>query len=353
MKILGIDSSCDDTAAAVVVDGLSIRSNITASQHGSHAPYGGIVPSVASRKHSELINGIISQALREAGIGYEEVDAVAVTADQGLGPSLAVGVAAAKSLAMVLQVPLVGVHHVEGHIYSNVMAFPDQLTYPFLCVTVAGGHTMILKVIDVFTYDLVGSCRDDSAGEAYDKIARRMGLGYPGGPIIDKLARNGSPTAFSFPRPMLEKGNFDFSFSGLKTAVNRVIDDLESRGKVIPVVDIAASFQEAVIDVVVAKAVAAASDAGLRYIALAGGVAANARLRLKLTQAAQTCGLTVFIPPISLCTDNGAMIAGFAYHAYGAGRRSDLQLEFRANAPLGQRRVKYKAITKYEERAQR
>jgi N6-L-threonylcarbamoyladenine synthase len=350
VKILGIDSSCDDTAAAVVVDGLTVLSNITASQHGSHVRYGGIVPSVASRKHSELINAIIERALGDADIAYGELDAVAVTADQGLAPALAVGVAAAKSIAMALEIPLVGVHHVEGHIYSNVMAFPDRLTYPFLCVTVAGGHTMILKVIDVFTYDLVGSCRDDSAGEAYDKIARRMGLGYPGGPIIDKLARIGSPTAFQFPRPMLEKGNFDFSFSGLKTAVNRVILDLETREITLPVEDIAASFQEAVIDVVVGKAVAAAEDSGLRNIALAGGVAANDRLRAKLSQAADTRGLSVFIPPLSLCTDNGAMIAGFAYQAYLAGRRSDLQLDYRPNAPLGQRQVKYRAKTKYEER---
>ena len=350
MKILGIDSSCDDTAAGVVVDGLSILSNVTASQHSFHVRYGGIVPSVASRKHSELINAIIDRALCEAGIVYGELDAVAVSADQGLAPALAVGVAAAKSLSMALDIPLVGVHHVEGHIYSSVMAFPNRLSYPFLCVTVAGGHTMILKVIDVFTYDLVGSCRDDSAGEAYDKIARRMGLGYPGGPIIDKLAQNGSPTAFPFPRPMLEKGNFDFSFSGLKTAVNRLIHDLEVRGKALPVEDIAASFQEAVIDVVVSKAVAAAEEAGLCQIALAGGVAANGRLRSKLSEAADMRGLSVFIPPLSLCTDNGAMIAGFGYHAYRAGRCSDLALDYRPNAPLGRRQVKYRAMTKYEER---
>jgi N6-L-threonylcarbamoyladenine synthase len=249
---------------------------------------------------------------------------------------------------MALEIPLIGVHHVEGHVYSNVMAAPDMLTYPFLCVTVAGGHTMILKVIDVFTYDLLGSCRDDSAGEAYDKIARRMGLGYPGGPIIDKLARNGSPTAFRFPRPMLQKGQFDFSFSGLKTAVNRVIDDLESRGKALPVNDIAASFQEAVIDVIINKAVSAAEHARLRRIALAGGVAANSRLREQLRHTADVRGLNVFVPPMSLCTDNGAMIAGFAYHAYRAGRRSDLGLDYRPNAPLGERGVKYRARTKYD-----
>jgi N6-L-threonylcarbamoyladenine synthase len=351
MIVLGIDTTCDDTAAAVVVDGLSILSNITASQHGTHVRYGGIVPSVASRKHSELINAIIDRALSDAGMTHRQLEAVAVSSDQGLAPALAVGVAAAKSLVMALGIPLIGVHHVEGHIYSALMAFPDQLRYPFLCVTVAGGHTMILKIIDLFTYELLGACRDDSAGEAYDKIARRMGLGYPGGPVIDKLARTGSPTAFQFPRPMLEKGNLDFSFSGLKSAVNRVINELESQEKILPVNDIAASFQEAVIDVIVGKALAASEQSGVTQIALAGGVAANGRLRSKLTDAADQRGLSVFIPPLSLCTDNGAMIAGFAYHAYSAGRRSNLELDYRPNAPLGLREVKYRARTKYERRA--
>ena len=347
MIVVGIDSSCDDTGVAIVADGEEIRANILASQHLEHERYGGIVPSLASRQHSRVINRIISQAFERAGLGYADVDAVAVASDQGLAPSLAVGVAAAKSLAMTLGKPLIGVHHVEGHVYSNLMVHRPRLDFPFVCLTVAGGHTMLLLAKELGTYELLGSTRDDAAGEAYDKIGRRMGLGYPGGPMIDRLARSGDPNAFAFPRPMLGRANMDFSFSGLKSAVTRSIEDLEREGTPLPVEDLAASFQAALADVLVAKTRQAVELTGVLKVSVAGGVAANRSLRERLEQLEGEDVLEPFFPPLELCVDNGAMIAGVAYHRLMRGERSSLALDYRSNAPLGSLAVKYRHLTKY------
>ena len=348
MIVIGIDTTCDDTGVGIVADGYDILSNVIASQHGFHKPYGGIVPSIAARRHSSVINRIIEMALAEADLSFDSIDLVAVSSDQGLSPALAVGVAVAKSLSMAIDKPIVGLHHVEGHIYSNIMVHRGKLAFPFLCLTVAGGHTMILAAHQLGTYELLGSCRDDSAGEAYDKIARRLGLGYPGGPIIDKLAEAGNPEAFHFPRPMINKDSLDFSFSGLKSAVNRTIEELESNYREVPIEDLAASFQKAVIDVLISKIARAAESTGISRIAVAGGVAANSLLKSELETLAKAKDLSVFIPPKALCIDNGAMIAGLGFHAFMEGRRSDLNLDCRPNAPLGSLGIKYKPSTKYK-----
>jgi N6-L-threonylcarbamoyladenine synthase len=347
MIVLGIDTSCDDTGVGIVEDGYRILSNVIASQHRFHERYGGIVPSVASRQHARVFNPILAQALETAGLGFDQIDAVAVTSDQGLALSLTVGVAGAKAIALAADKPLIGIHHVEGHIYSAVMANQGELDFPFLCLTVAGGHTMLILARAFGEYELLGFTRDDSAGEAYDKIARRLGLEYPGGPVIDRLATEGNPSAFKFPRPMLTPGNLEFSFSGLKTAVNLTIEKLEQTGEPLPVADLAASFQQAVVDVLVAKTLVAAEQTDTRRLALAGGVAANSQLRSALKAVEANGDLQVYLPPMSLCVDNGAMIAGAAYHRLVRGEVSTLLLDSRANAPLGSLGVKYRAPGKY------
>jgi tRNA N6-adenosine threonylcarbamoyltransferase len=345
MIILGIDTSCDDTGVGIVENGKRIITNVIASQHKFHVRYGGIVPSLASRQHARVFNFVLEEAIRESGLDYSDLDAIAVTSNQGLALSLTVGVAAAKTLALATNRPLLGIHHVEGHIYSCVMA-NDALTYPFLCLTVAGGHTMILLAHEFGRYELLGHTRDDAAGEAYDKVARRLGLGYPGGPIIDRLSQVGDPSAFRFPRPMINEG-FEFSFSGLKTAVNVLIDRLEQERVEFRVEDVAASFQEAVVDVLVGKTLLALRSRGLSQVAVAGGVAANQRLRRCLEEL-QTAGeLDVFFPPLTLCVDNGAMIAGAAYHRLNRGEYSTLRLDSVANAPLGELAVRYKPPGRY------
>jgi N6-L-threonylcarbamoyladenine synthase len=348
MLILGVESSCDDTGIGIVADGVEVRANVLASQHAEHERYGGIVPSLAARQHSRAINVLLEQALEQAEVGFGDLDAVAVSSDQGLAPSLAVGVAAAKTVALALDVPLLGVHHVEGHVYSNVMAHPERLAFPFLCLTVAGGHTMLLHAHALGTYELLGSTRDDSAGEAYDKLARRLGLGYPGGPAIDRLARAGNPDAFHFPRPMLDGDALDFSFSGLKSAVTRQIEELERDGAPLPVEDLAASLQAAVVDVLVAKTLTAVERTGVTDVSVAGGVAANSLLRSRLEALAADGAIEAFFPPLDLCVDNGAMIAGVAYHLLAEGRRSTLALDYRANAPLGTLGVRYRHASKYD-----
>lgn len=350
MIVLGIDTSCDDSSVAIVADGYEIRSNVIASQHGFHERYGGIVPTVASRRHCMVINPLIEMAVSQAGIELSQVDAVAVTSDQGLAPSLAVGVASAKALALALKKPILGVHHVEGHIYSNLMAHDGSLNFPFLCATVAGGHTLLIIAHSFGDYELLATTRDDSAGEAYDKVARRLGLGYPGGPIIDKLAASGNPTAFTFPRPLLSEGTLEFSFSGLKSAVNRKIEELEKNDQELPVNDIASSFQEAVIDILSFKILKALQSSGLTQLALAGGVAANSKLKARLLDEIGPLGGSLFVPPMELCIDNGAMIAGVGYHYLSRGIHSDMTLDYQANAPLGKRGIKYRAATKYRDR---
>ena len=272
MLILGIDTTCDDTSAALVEDGGLVRSNITSSQHLAHERFGGIVPMLAAREHTQNIGLILKAALREAGTTFRDIDAVAVSHHQGLLLSLVVGVAAAKSVALACDVPLIGIHHLEGHIYSNIMGREKELPFPFLCLTVAGGHTLILRIDGHGRYRLLGHTRDDAAGEAYDKIARRLGLAYPGGPAIEKLAEGGNPRAYAFPRPMIDAQHSEFSFSGLKTAVVRAIEQREASGETIDMADLCASFQQAVIDVLVTKTMRVAESEGLHHIALAGGV---------------------------------------------------------------------------------
>lgn len=348
MLILGIDTTCDDTGVGLVEDGVKILANRIASQHSSHERFGGIVPMIAARQHVLSVNLMIRAALEEAEVGWDDVDAVAVSNHQGLLLSLVVGTAAAKSIALARGLPLIGIHHLEGHIYSNLIEHP-HLEFPFLCMTVAGGHTMLLKVVDHGEYALLGHTRDDAAGEAYDKIARRLGLGYPGGPIIDRRAANGNQKAFSFPRPMLNKNNLEFSFSGLKSAVIRTIDQLEKAGEEIPVDDICASFQRAVVDILVQKTLRASKSEGLDRITLAGGVAMNSLLRSELEKEAAARGLETYVPRLNLCVDNGAMVAGAAYFLQKERGFDDLSLDARANAPLGARGLRYRHESKYRE----
>ncbi len=348
MLILGIDTTCDDTSVGIVEDGHRIHANVIASQHMAHERFGGIVPMIAARQHVKNVNLIIAAALKQAGLTFDDVDAIAVSNHQGLLLSLVVGVSAAKSIAIAQDLPLIGIHHLEGHIYSNIIEHTPALAFPFQCLTVAGGHTLILKIEDHGEYILLGHTRDDAAGEAYDKIARRMGLGYPGGPLIEKLAQSGNPEAFAFPRPMIDKPNFEFSFSGLKTSVIRAIEKLEQAGEPLPIEDLCASFQQAVVDVLVSKTLRVAEAEGLTRIALAGGVAMNGLLRTTLDAAAQDRGLQTFSPSPNLCIDNGAMVAGAAYHLWQHRGPSPLSIDARANAPLGVHNLKYKQASKYK-----
>ncbi len=343
MQILGIESSCDDTCAAVVEDGLIIRSNVISSQIKDHAAFGGIVPEIAARKHVEAIGVIIERALHEANTTYRDLDAIAVTTRHGLLRSIVVGAAAAKSLAYSLSIPLVGIHHIEGHIYSNLIEHGDKLTFPHICLTVSGGHTLLLLVHAINQYELIGRTMDDAAGEVFDKIAKFLDLGFPGGPVIDKLAAEGNPSAFHFPRPMLNSDNYDFSFSGLKTAVIKEIEKLRHDGHELNIADIAASFQQAAVDVMVTKTCRAADEYGVQTISVCGGVAANKGLRQAFEERVQRDGgLSVFYPRMSLCTDNGAMIAGLGYFKLRDGMQSDLRIDAYANAPLGALKVQYK-----------
>jgi N6-L-threonylcarbamoyladenine synthase len=304
--ILGIETSCDETAAAVVEDGRTIWSSVVSSQVDLHARFGGVVPEVASRAHVELITPVVAEALVEAGVELAELDAVAACHGPGLAGALLVGVAAAKGLALAAGLPYVGVNHLEAHLHAAWLEDPD-LALPLAVLIVSGGHTMTVVMEDHGRYRVVGQTVDDAAGEAFDKVARHLGLGYPGGPAIDRLAREGDAGAVRFPRAM--PGEADFSFAGLKTAV--VNHTRREPGTALP--DLAASFQEAVVDQLVTKLVAAADEAGAPVLALGGGVAANSRLRAKVAEAAAATGRSVFLPPPALCTDNGAMIAATAW----------------------------------------
>jgi N6-L-threonylcarbamoyladenine synthase len=308
VRILGIETSCDETAAAVVEDGRRVRSSVVSSQVELHAPYGGVVPELASRAHVELINPVVDEAHMDAGIlDVRELDAVAACHGPGLAGALLVGVSAAKALALTTGLPYVQVNHLEAHLYAGWLEEPD-LEPPLAVLVASGGHTLLVVMEGHGRYRVMGQTVDDAAGEAFDKVARFLGLGYPGGPVIDELAGKGDPDAIAFPRPMLGEG-YDFSFSGLKTAVvnyARKNPDAEPN-------DIAASFQEAAVDVLTTKLVAAADDAGARTLVLGGGVAANSRLRSRVADAATASGRRAFLPPPALCTDNGAMIAATAW----------------------------------------
>lgn len=329
-RILGIETSCDETAAAVVENGTDILSNVVASQVLVHAPYGGVVPELASRKHVEAIVPVVEQALEQAGATPDSIHGVAVTCGPGLVGALLVGFSFAKAFAYAKNIPFVGVNHLDGHVHS-VLLSPDPPDFPFTALLVSGGHTSIYNVLSYTKMELMGQTRDDAAGEAFDKVAKAMGLGYPGGEIIGKMAEKGDPKKIRFPRAWLDKDKFDFSFSGIKTSVNRYIqthDSWEAR-----INDIAAGFQEAVVDVLAAKVVAAAEKTGNSRIAVVGGVAANARLRERVKNLAHKNGLNVHLPLLELCGDNAAMIAGAGYHSLAAGKLSPLDMDVFSRIP--------------------
>lgn len=331
--VLAIESSCDETAAAVVKNGREVLSNIISSQIALHTLYGGVVPEIASRKHIEKINQVIEAALSEAGVGLEEIDAVGVTYGPGLVGALLVGVAEAKAIAYAAKKPLVGVHHIEGHIAANFIEHPD-LEPPFICLIVSGGHTHLVVVKDYGEYEVLGRTRDDAAGEAFDKVARAIGLGYPGGPKVDKAAKEGNPYAISFPRAKVEGAPYDFSFSGLKSAVLNHINHARMMGETIQVPDLAASFQRAVVDVLVSHAVDAAKELGFDKVAIAGGVASNSALRAGMKENCEKAGIAFYYPSPIYCTDNGAMIGVAGYYAYINGVRSGWDLNAVPNLKL-------------------
>ena len=333
MYILAIESSCDETVAAVVRGGREILSSEIMSSATEHVRFGGVVPEIASRHHLDNINPVVDQALEESGLTMDEVDAIGVTCGPGLIGALLIGLATAKAYALAMGKPLIGVHHIHGHICANYIAHPD-LEPPFMALIISGGHTNIVEVTDYNSCRILGSTRDDAAGEAYDKVARVLGLGYPGGPLIDKLAREGDPEAVHFKRVYLEKGSYDFSFSGIKTGVLNHINSEKQQGREINKADVAAGFQQAVLDVVVEKTVEAALERGEKRIVIAGGVAANSRLRQMLETECEKEGLGLYFPPPILCTDNAAMIGCAAYYKYIDGRFDGLDLDAVADLPL-------------------
>ena len=322
---LGIETSCDETSAAILRGTRELLSCVIATQIPIHQKYGGVVPEIASRNHILSILPVVEQALDEAGTALSEIDQVAVTYGPGLVGALLVGVSAAKSLAFSLNVPLIGVNHLEGHIFANFLAH-TELTPPFMALVVSGGHTALVDVADYETFRLMGRTRDDAAGEAFDKVARVMGLPYPGGPEIDRLAREGDPAAIDFPRALAQEGNYEFSFSGLKSAVLNYINSEKMKGHALHKADIAASFQSAVVEVLVHKAFEAIREAGRDTLVLAGGVAANRSLERRLRETAEAEGIRYLYPPARLCTDNAAMIACRGAYAAEAGKYSDLYL---------------------------
>lgn len=335
-NILAIESSCDETAAAVVCNGREVLSNVISSQIDLHTLYGGVVPEIASRKHIEKINQVIEEALKDANMTLENIDAIGVTYGPGLVGALLVGVAEAKAAAYAKNLPLVGVHHIEGHISANYIENLD-LEPPFICLVVSGGHTHLVCVKDYGKYDIIGRTRDDAAGEAFDKVARAIGLGYPGGPKIDKLAKEGNPDAITFPRAHMEDAPYDFSFSGVKSAVLNYINGCEMKHETYNRADIAASFQKAVIDVLVDNSMRAMDMYGMNRFAIAGGVASNSALRTAMQEACEKKGVKFYFPSPVLCTDNAAMIGAAAYYEYKAGTRHGLDLNAVPNLKLGER----------------
>ncbi|HEY6200590.1 MAG TPA: tRNA (adenosine(37)-N6)-threonylcarbamoyltransferase complex transferase subunit TsaD [Candidatus Binatia bacterium] len=328
MLVLGVETSCDDTAAAVLADGRKIIANVVSSQDAVHSPYGGVVPELASRQHVRNILPIIDAALTQAGITVGDLDGVAVTRGPGLVGSLLVGLSVVKGIAYRRNIPYVGVNHLEAHLLAIFL--DRKVPFPYLALLASGGHTLLYIVRDFGEYRFLGGTRDDAAGEAYDKVAKMMGLGYPGGRVIDNLSKAGNAKAIAFPRARLKKGAHEFSFSGLKTAVWHYLKE----GAAVPPAEVAASFQEAVVDMLIAPTLRAAIDLDVKHIVLAGGVAANSRLRAKMVEAAAAEGMDVHVPPPALCTDNGAMIALAGYHMLRRGLRDDLHLNADADLTL-------------------
>ena len=325
ITILSIESSCDETAAAVVVNGRQVLSNVIYSQIDLHTLYGGVVPEIASRMHIKKINQVIRKALDDAGKTFDDLDAIAVTYGPGLVGALLVGVSAAKAISFAKDIPLVGVHHIKGHVCANYIEYPE-LEPPFLCLVASGGHTHLVKVLSHTDYEIIGRTRDDAAGEAFDKIARAIGLGYPGGPKIEKAAHEGNPQAFDFPRAKIDENPYDFSFSGVKSAVLNSINAANMKGESLSQADVAASFQMAVIDSLRERVMMAIEEFGLDKFAMAGGVASNQTLRGALKDACEAKGVSFYCPKPVLCTDNAAMIGSAGYYEFINGRRDGLDL---------------------------
>ena len=334
--ILAIESSCDETAASVVKNGRTVLSNVISSQIATHTVYGGVVPEIASREHIKAINYVIERALTEANVTLEDITAIGVTYGPGLVGALLVGVAEAKAIAYAAHKPLIGVHHIEGHVSANFIENPD-LEPPFVCLIVSGGHTHLVIVKDYGEFEIIGRTRDDAAGEAFDKVARAVGLGYPGGPKVDKAAKEGNPHAMEFPRAKVGGSQYDFSFSGMKSAVLNYINQAEMKGETICVPDLVASFQNAVVDVLVSRAITAAKEYGYKKLAIAGGVASNSALRAAMKEACDKNGITFYHPSPIFCTDNAAMIGAAAYYEYKKGNRSGWDLNAVPNLKLGER----------------
>lgn len=331
--ILAIESSCDETSAAVVRNGRDVLSNIISSQIKDHKKFGGVVPEVASRKHIENISHVIDTALNEAGLSFDDIDGIAVTYGPGLVGALLIGLTTAKALAYAKKLPFIGVNHIEGHVYANFIQH-KELEPPFVCLVASGGHSHIVNMVDYGKYEIMGITRDDAAGEAFDKIARALGLGYPGGPLVDNIAKEGNSAAIDFPRAYLEEGSYDFSFSGLKSAVLNYLNSLNMKGIKPNIADVAASFQQAVVDVLSDKLIAAAEEKKSPYAVLAGGVAANSRLREELKKKGAKKGIKVLYPDPILCTDNAAMIGSVGYYKLIRGEVSDMSLNAVPNLTL-------------------
>ncbi len=342
VTILAIESSCDETAAAVVRNGREVLSNIISSQIALHTIYGGVVPEIASRKHVEKMNGCVKAALSEAGITFADLDAVAVTYGPGLVGALLVGVSEAKAIAFATGKPLIGVHHIEGHISANFIENKD-LEPPFVCLVVSGGHSHLVVVKDYGEYEIIGQTRDDAAGEAFDKVARAIGLGYPGGPKIDKAAKEGNPDAFTFPQAQIPDAEYDFSFSGLKSSVLNYINQAKMQGQELNQADVAASFQKAVVEVLVSHAIKACKEYGYDKLAIAGGVASNSGLRELMEKECEKNKIKFYRPSPVLCTDNAAMIGAAAYYEYQKGVRFGLDMNAVPNLPLGDRERRFHA----------
>lgn len=336
ITILGLESSCDETAASVVVNGRTLLSNEISSQIDIHTLYGGVVPEIASRKHVERVNQVIEKALSDAGKTLDDLDGIAVTYGPGLVGALLVGVSAAKAIAWARGIPLIGVHHIEGHISANFLTYPE-LEPPFICLVVSGGHTHLVIVRDYGEYEILGRTEDDAAGEAFDKVARAVGLGYPGGPKIDKAAREGNPLAIPFPQGKVRGNAYDFSFSGLKSSVLNYLNTEQMAGREVNVPNLAASFQKAVVDVLVGHAMEAVDTYHYQKFAIAGGVASNSALRAAAKEACEKRGVEFYCPPPILCTDNGAMIACAGYYEFMKGTRSGWDLNAVPNLALGSR----------------